>query len=310
MFSINDIEKEYRVILQEIAQVQDNPDDLAYEEFSKLAYTDQPLGRSILGDHQTLTQFNSDSFNNYLNKYYNAENIYLSVAGNIDHDKVVTIASNLFLSLKNKVNEAFVPAKYTGGYNIIAKDLEQTTLVLGFESVPYTNTKQFYHAQILSLIFGGGISSRLFQHIREDLGLAYSVGSYNSAYYDTGLFSIYASTSHVNIELLIEGLVNEIKKIMDHLTNSELDRAKAQIKASIYMAEERSSYKSEIIGRNFANFARYISVEEIIEYIMNTNIQDIINIGQKIFITKPTLSIVGDNKAIIDYPQLCKNLIH
>jgi predicted Zn-dependent peptidase len=308
VFSAVDIEKEYKVILQEIAQVQDNPDDLVYEEFTKLAYKDQPLGRSILGDQNTLSKFNSDSFAKYLNKYYNAENIYLSIAGNVDHDHVVATASNLFTSLQNKDNEIFVPAEYVGGYNFITKDLEQTTLALGFESIPYTKVEQFYHAQILSLIFGGGVSSRLFQHIREDLGLAYSVGSYNSAYYDSGLFSIHASTSHNNVDLLMKGLLNEIKKVTDHISDSELDRAKAQIKASIYMAEERSSYKSEIVGRNFTNFSKYISVEEVIEYIMNTNKSDILNVGHKIFSAKPTLSIVGVDRKTIDYQQLCKKL--
>jgi len=308
VFSMDDIEKEYKVILQEIAQVQDNPDDLVYEEFYNLAYKNQPLGRSILGNAETLIKFNRDSFNKYLSKYYNAENIYLSVAGNIDHDNVVSIASKLFASLRKEGNNSFNPAKYIGGYNIISKDLEQTTLVLGFEAIAYVNIKQFYHAQILSLILGGGISSRLFQHIREDLGLAYSVGSYNSSYYDSGLFSLFASTSHVNVNLLIDGLVSEIKKIIDYVSDSELNRAKAQIQSSIYMAEERSSYKSEVIGRNFSIFDRYIGTKEIIEYIMETTLSDISSISQKIFLSKPTLSVVGSKEVAIDYSKLCKNL--
>lgn len=308
VFSASDIEKEYRVILQEIAQVQDNPDELVYEEFTKLAYKDQPLGRSILGHQDTLSKFDGDAFAKYLNKHYNAENIVISIAGNVHHDHVVATASSLFTSLHNKNNEFFTPARYVGGYNMITKDLEQTALVLGFESVPYTRVEEFYHAQILSLIFGGGVSSRLFQHIREELGLAYSVGSYNSAYYDSGLFSVHASTSHDNVSLLMKGLVDEIRKVTDHISGSELNRAKAQIKASVYMAEERSSYKSEIVGRNFTNFSKYISVEEVIEYIMNTSVDNISDIGKKIFSSKPTLSIVGVDQKTIDYPKLCKNL--
>ncbi|WP_341762056.1 pitrilysin family protein [Candidatus Tisiphia endosymbiont of Thecophora atra] len=308
VFSKEEIAKEYQVILQEIAHVQDNPDELIHEKFYSSAYENQALGRSILGTHDSLAKFDREHFSNYVDKHYNAENIYLSVAGNISHEQVVEFAKKLFCSLKNKQNSHFEKVRYTGGHSFITKDLEQTTLVLGFESVPYFNIQQLYHTQVLSLIFGSGMSSRLFQQIREKLGLVYSIGSYNNSYYDSGIFGIYASTNHDKLPFLAEQLINEIKKISTDIKDSEIDRAKVQLKTSIYIAQEESSYKSEEIGKNFAVFGKYIPTEQTIEYIMNITKQDIINIANKIFVTKPTLSIIGPKPLAIDYQELCHKL--
>ncbi|MDR0296889.1 MAG: insulinase family protein [Rickettsia sp.] len=308
VFSEEEIAKEYQVILQEIACVQDNPDELIHEKFYSSAYENQALGRSILGTYDSLAKFAQEHFSNYIDKHYNAGNIYLSVAGNIEHQKVVEFAEKLFCSLKDKPNNHFEKARYMGGHSFITKALEQTTLVLGFESVPYFNIQQLYHTQALSLILGNGMSSRLFQQIRENLGLAYSIGSYNSSHYDSGIFGIYVSTSHDKLPFLAEQLVSEINKISIDIKDSEIDRAKIQLKTSIYIAQEDSSYKSEEIGKNFAVFGKYLPIEETIEYIMNITSRDIINIANKIFISKPTLSIIGPNPLAIDYQKLSNDL--
>ncbi len=308
IFSKEEIAKELQVILQEIAHVQDNPDELVYEKLYNSAYENQALGRSILGTNDSLAKFDQQHFINYTNKHYSSRNIYLSIAGNISHEKTVEFAEKLFHSLRNKRNNHFEKARYTGGHNFIIKDLEQTTLVLGFESVSYFNIQQLYHTQILSLILGSGMSSRLFQQIREKLGLAYSVGSYNNSYYDSGVFGIYASTNHEKLPFLVEQIVNEIHKISIDIKDLEIDRSKIQLKTSIYMAQEKSSYKSEEIGKNFAIFKKYIPTSQTIEHIMDTTKQDIINMARKIFVTKPTLSIIGPKPFAIDYQKLCHEL--
>lgn len=308
VFAEIEIKKEYQVIVQEIAHVHDDPEEIIYEKFYASAYNNQSLGKSILGTPKTLSKFTTKHFNNYVRKHYNAENMYLSVAGNIEHKQVVSFAENLFRSLPNKQNSRFPKAHYTGGHSVLTKDLEQSTLLLGFESVPYLNIQALYHTQLLSLILGGSMSSRLFQQIRENLGLAYSIGSYNSSYYDSGVFGIYASTNHDKLTLLSTELINEIKKISTVVEDVELERAKVQLKASIYMAQEKSSYKSEEIGKNFAAFGKYIPIEEIIEIIMNITPRDVINIAQQIFATSPTLSIIGPTPLMIDYQKLCAKL--
>jgi len=308
-FNKEDIDSELQVILQEIAGVQDNPDELVYEKFYSTAYPAQSLGTTILGTHKTLDKFDPSSFRTFLSKYYTTENMFLSVAGNVDHEKAARLASELFSSLKPHQKMTHPKSSYAGGYNFIQKDLEQTTMVFGFESIAYTNLKEFYHAQILSLIFGGGISSRLFQHIRETLGLAYSVGAYNNSYSDTGLFSIYASTAHEKLPLLIDNLVSEIKNIKSHILPEELERAKKQIKINICMAEEKSAYKSEEIGKNYAIFGRYHSTQQILDQIFDTTLEDVKAIAAKIFSSKPTLSIIGNNDYTESkYLELCQNL--
>jgi len=293
VFSEEEIAKEYQVILQEIAHTQDNPDDLVYEKFYKDVYKDQPLGKPILGSAKTLETFTKNHFLKFIDKHYNAENLYLSIAGNIDHDKIVKEVEQLFSCLKQGEKSSFSPAKYIGGNSFINKDLEQTTLILGFEGTPYINLERLYQTQLLAIIFGGGMSSRLFQHIREKLGLAYAVGSYNSTYFDSGVFTIYASTAHDKLELLAVELKNEIKRMSEIVTGEEIIRAKTQLRSNLQMAQEKVAYKSEEIGKNYAVFGKYISPEEIMEIIMNIKADDIIKTAGKIFSTTATSAIIG-----------------
>ena len=303
VFDQVDIDKELNIIMQEMAGVNDNPDDLVYEKFYSLAFPNQSIGKSILGDAENLAKFRKQNFMNFLEKHYTSENIYISVAGNIEHEKVITFAEKYFLSFPSGLEQKLVPAIYSGGFKHTKKTLEQTSIALGFESVPYSNITEFYYTQILSVILGGGLSSRLFQIIREKLGLAYSVGSFNSSYYDSGIFSIYASTDHKNVTKLLNSLFIEIKKIQEHISEEELQRAKSQIKTSILMAEERSEYKSEEIGKNFALFKKYFPTSEVIDVIMETKTSHLISSAKKVFISKPTLSIVGSLPKNFDFEK-------
>jgi len=294
LFTKEDIDKELGVILQEMAGVNDNPDDLVYEKFYALAYGDHPLGRSILGTQKNLENFDSSSFRKYMDKHYSAENIYISIAGNLDHTKTEKLTSKFFAGFSSDKREDCEKAKYLGGYEFTSKKLEQTTIAIGFESFSYYDMIEFYHAQILSVIFGGGLSSRLFQKIREELGLAYAVGSFNSAYLDSGIFSLYASADHKNIALLLDNLAIEIGEICKNITDEEIGNAQMQIKASIYMAEEKSEYKSEEIGKNFSLFGKYFSLDEVMNIVMSTTKNDLLSVAHKIFSSPPTLAIVGE----------------
>lgn len=292
IFEQSEVEKERNVILQEMASTHDAPDDLVYDKLYEYAFPDQPLGWSILGTSENILRFNSEDFHQFKKKYYTGSNIVVSIAGKINSEETIDlIEKNCYFpeGATHKQSNAI----YKGGYIHIQKPLEQTTLAIGFESVPFTNLLEFYHAQITSIILGGGLSSRLFQKIREELGLAYSVGSYNSAYVDTGLFSIFVATDHENVSKTLENVDVELQKIMQYVSVDELARAKSQIKANILMAEERPEYKSDEIGKNFALFNRHYTTEEVIEFVMTTSKEDIQNISQKIFQVNSTLSIVG-----------------
>lgn len=293
LFDEKDIKKEFSVISQEIAAGKDNPDDLAYEKFFELAYGDHPLGRSILGTKKNIAKFDKSSFQKYIEKHYHAGNIFVSIAGKIEHAEAEKLADKLFTTLPTSQNSACEAAKYVGGFALQEKALEQTTVILGFESSSYHNLKDFYHAQILSIIFGGGLSSRLFQKIREELGLAYSVGSWISAFSDSGIFNISAATDHDNLYLLLEQILQEIKNIQHEISEEELIRAKAQIESNIFMAEERPEYKSEEAGKNFAFFGKYFPAEEVMKIVNETTISDLTETAEQIFSRSPSLSVIG-----------------
>lgn len=309
LFEEEDIKKELSVISQEIAGVKDCPDDLVFENFYELAYTGHPLGRSILGTYDNIAKFDKNSFQDYINKHYCAENIYISVAGNIDHNEAVSIAQDLFSSFPTKSSRKQEKSRYSGGFKITEKPLEQTTIALGFESVSYQNLEDFYHAQILSIILGGGLSSRLFQTIREKHGLAYGIGSGVNAFCDSGIFSIYAAADHRNVQMMIDKIVEEISKIRENISQEELDRAKAQIESNIYMAEEKTEYKSEEVGKNFALFGKYFPAKQVMDIISATQINDLKSSANKIFNTSPTLATVGDKLDNFNFNNMCDNLL-
>lgn len=309
IFNEEDIQKEFNVISQEIAAGNDSPDDLAHEKFYELAYGQHPLGRSILGTKANIVGFNKASFLAYMAKHYNTDNIFISLAGKIDHNEALDLTEKLFAKIPVAKKNDYLAAKYIGGFAAKEKELEQTTIILGFESVSYNNTKEFYHVQILSIILGGGLSSRLFQKIREDLGLAYSVGSWASAFSDNGIFSIGASADHDNVDILLKNIVLEINKIKTHITEEELDRAKAQIESNIYMAEEKSEYKSEEIGKNFALFGKYYAPKEIMAIVADTKISDLLFSARKVFSSKPTLSMIGTGIKDFDFNNLQTELL-
>ena len=309
LFEEEDIKKELSVISQEIAGVKDCPDDLVFENFYELAYKGHPLGRSILGTYDNIAKFDKNSFQDYINKHYCAENIYISIAGNIDHNESVSIAQDLFSSFPAKSSRKQEKSRYSGGFKITEKPLEQTTIALGFESVSYQNLEDFYHAQILSIILGGGLSSRLFQTIREKHGLAYGIGSGVNAFCDSGIFSIYAASDHRNVQMMIDKIIEEIGKIRENISQEELDRAKAQIESNIYMAEEKTEYKSEEVGKNFALFGKYFPAKQVMDIISATQINNLKSSANKIFNTPPTLATVGDKLDNFNFNNMCDNLL-
>ena len=295
-YSQEDITKEYDVICQEISQTLDSPDDLAFEKLYDVAYKGQSFGRSILGTPENIVNFNTASFRSYVDSHYHSENMVLSIAGDVDHEKIVKMANELF-QIQRKTILTSDAAHYTSGKSIVTKpNLEHSTIVMAYNSVSYMEKERFYHTQILSLILGGGMSSRLFQKIREDMGLSYSVGAYNSSYLDTGLFSLYAGTSHANLAQVQKLLSEEAEKIISHVSDAELARAKAQIKASIIMAEEKPAYKSEEIGKSYSIFGEYEGPDKIMEYVNATSEKDVTTIAAEIFSGPMSLSVVSDDE--------------
>jgi predicted Zn-dependent peptidase len=310
IFDNQDIKKELSVIEQEINGVQDNPDELTYEMLHSNAFgASHPFGKSILGSYDSISKFESQDFADYVTNHYHNSNIIISVVGNVDHNKL----AQEILSLWTKSDEAkvnkFEAASYHSGLTLTHKPLEQSTLMLGFQSVNYTTLKEHYLTQLLSIILGGGLSSRLFQNIREKLGLAYSIGSFNSAYADLGLFTIYASCAHNQVLTLISSIAREIHSLLEDINDAEINRAKAQIKANIKMAEEKGSYLAEYIAKSFAINGGYVDHEYILNnYILNVNQEELMQQARKIFATDVNVAFVGDKSVKLDYNEIYNQL--
>lgn len=293
-FDSQEIEKERKVIEQEIAQTEDDPGDLSYENLMSVIFENQPLGRPIIGTKDSIAEFDTASFVRYVNKNYHSSNMFICIAGNLDHSRVVTSVEKNFSSIPDGPLNKYTPSSPSSGIKIVTKDnLEQATFLLAFNGISHAVDIDLYRAKVLSVILGGGMSSRLFQKIREEMGLVYSIYAFNAAFSDSGIFGICASTTSDNVQKVVSLSLDEISLLINGITQQELDRAKQQIKSSVAMSQERNSYKAEEIAKNIAFKGRYIDADEIINKIQEISIEDLCSMGQKIFASTKSFSAVG-----------------
>lgn len=296
-FDESEMIKEKEVVVQEIKQSIDTPDDLVFDYFQEAAFPNQATGRTILGTPELVRGFTKDRMVEYMNTHYTADNMVVAAVGRVDHDKFAKMVEERLSNINPKSN--FIEDKqiYVGGSRLECKDIEQTHLVLGFRGAPYKDD-DYYKYSVLSTIFGGGMSSRLFQEIREKRGLVYTINSFNQVLKHTGIFGIYAGTTPNELNELLPVVVEEIKKLVnDKVTDVELNRAKTQIKASLLMSLESSSTTAEIIARQMILYNRIIPTDEIVAKIESINKDDLQNVAQKIFTSNPTYTLLGCDKS-------------
>ena len=265
-FNADELERERGVIIQEIGQAEDTPDDIVFDLMQVAAYPGQPMGRPILGTTELVKTYSRNDLQKYMSNHYKAENMAVVAAGNLDHDEFVKMVENHFSALDIKRNQEKIKTVYKGGETRVERDLEQVNLLFGFDGIPF-NDPDYYTAQIMSMIFGGGMSSRLFQEVRERRGLVYSIYSYMGSYVDGGTFGIHAGTGPDQVAELIPVVGEELKKMVDSVTEQELNRAKAQMKAGILMSLESTTSRMEQLGRQQMIFGRHITRDEVIEKI-------------------------------------------
>lgn len=296
-FDAVELEKERGVILQEIAMTNDTPDDIVFDYFQEVAYAKQPLGRSILGPVKNIKKFQRQDFIDYMSKQYNYSNMAVVAAGNISEEQLVNWTKKYFNKLGTKKIKPAEKAEYKGGSFKKEKKLEQVNLVLGYKGVSYLHP-EYYTAQILAMILGGGMSSRLFQEVRENLGLAYSIYAFNYSYNDEGIFGIYGGTTPEKTKQLIEATQNEIKKICEKITEDELKRAVTQFEAGLLMARESISSRMQKLGSHIMSRNRIVSSQEIIEIVSALEKEDVVNFAQEIFQGPTTFSAIGKLKDV------------
>ncbi|MSO91194.1 MAG: insulinase family protein [Acetobacteraceae bacterium] len=291
-FEPEEMERERGVILQEIGQANDTPDDIIFDRFQEVAFPNQPMGRPVLGTEENIREMPRSILMNYMRSRYAPTNTVLAAAGNLRHDDVVALAHKHFGDLPNAAPPSPVPSLYQGGEFREARDLDQVHIVLGFPGIGFTDP-DYYPTLLLSTLFGGGMSSRLFQEVRERRGLVYSVYSFAQPYTDTGIFGIYAGTGESEVEELIPVTLEEIRKVQGVVGEEELARARAQVKASILMSLESTGSRCEQLARQVQLFGRVIPAAETVAKITAVTLEDISRAARRIFRATPTLAALG-----------------
>src|SRR5215475_7817769 len=263
-FAPDELEREKNVIVQEIGAAQDTPDDVVFEHLNELCYPDQPIGRSLLGTARTLKRLDRDMLRGYLATHYRAPDMVVGATGAVDHEKVVAEVAQRFEGFNPAPAPKPLPAKFgKGGSRVVHRDLEQAHLTLALEGLPQTD-RSLFSLQVFTNTLGGGMSSRLFQEVREKRGLCYAIYSFHAPYTDTGFFGLYTGTDPADAPEMMEVVVDVINDAVETLTDAEIARAKAQMKAGLLMALESCSSRAEQLARHVLAYGRPLTAEELV----------------------------------------------
>ena len=263
VFDPAEIEVERGVILQEIGQSLDTPDDVVFDWLQEAAYPSQPIGRTILGPSERVSSFDRGDLQGFVAEHYGPGQLILSAAGAVDHDQIVRMAEELFGDMEARPALVAEPARFESGERREVKELEQAHFTLALEAPGYRDDA-FYTAQIFASCFGGGMSSRLFQEAREKRGLCYSIFSQIGSYSDTGMMTIYAGTSGDDIAGLADLCVAELKRAGGDLSEAEVRRARTQMKAGLLMGLESPSSRAERLARLVGIWGRVPDLSETV----------------------------------------------
>ncbi len=270
-----DVEREKNVILEEIKMYEDAPDELVHDMFAKTIWSGHPLGRPIIGTAETVGSFTYMDLRSYMKQHYTPNRIVISVAGNIEHQQVVENLKPIYEKLSgNEYKRELAKATHSTELNCRNKETEQVHMVIGTPGFSLDND-DVYIVQVINTILGGGLSSRLFQEIREQRGLVYSVYSYHSSYYDTGVFGIYAGLSKQNVNKAMELIFKEIKDIKNNgVSGKELQRAKDQLKGNLLLSLESVNTHMSRLGKSELYLKKVYAPEEIVEKLNKVTVEE------------------------------------
>ncbi len=304
VFDDEELAREKQVILQELAMHHDTPDDLIFDYFQDTAFQGQPLGRSILGTPEHVTAHSPEDLRRFTRSHYLPSRMVLSAAGNLEHEALLSLV-NAHFTQADAMAGPVEQARYIGGTSVREKtSLEQVQLMVGFPCPP-VHSDDYYAVQLLAVLLGGGMSSRLFQEIREKRGLVYSISSFASAYNDTGIFSIYAATGEHEVRELIPALCDELLGVCNDISQEELDRARKQQKAGLMMMRENTASVAEWIGRHLLVFGEYRTASDLAARFDAITKDDILRIAQTMFTgTHPTLAALGPTGQLEGYEDI------
>jgi len=306
LFDVNDIEKEKKVVIEEIKMYEDSPDELIHDLFSEYVWNDHPLGKPILGTVDSINALTREKICDYLGHHYAPENLVVAVAGKIKHKDVLSKLSELYSSFKRggpRILEG--TPQGLAVQRFVGKDTEQMHLIVGVPGLGQDD-EDIYPMHVINNVLGGGLSSRLFQEIREQRGLAYSVYSYHSTYVDTGLFAIYAGTSPKNTREVVECILEEVQTMKKNgITTEELARTKAQIKGNLYLGLESVSSRMSRLGKTELTYNRVLTPEEVVEKLEKVTLDDVFRVMNRLWQRdKISLAAIGPDGHRVDLAEI------
>ena len=295
-FNEDDLDKERSVIIEELKMYEDSPEDLAYDLLTENIYKNDPLGMNIIGTEESLNRLNREKLLDYFNKYYVPNNSVIAISGNFNFDEIINKIEEKFKVWKKRdVNVDIKKAEFKSCFLTKNKDIEQVNLAMSLEAVHLENDKEVYALAVINTVFGGSISSRLFQKIREEKGLVYSIYSSQSLYRKCGELGIFASMSNEHLKEVYESIIEEIKIIKKYyLTDQEIKESKEQLKGSYILGLESTSSRMMSIGRALLLNNKVESTDDILKSIDNVDRETVKIVIDKIFnLDKLGVCIVG-----------------
>ena len=307
IFDPKEIEIERGVILQEIGQANDTPDDIIFDWLQETAFPDQPMGRPILGPAERVRAFTRDNFREFVGQHYQPENLILSAAGAVDHDAIVAESGAIFGDLGRSPPRETAPAAFAGGECRVEKDLEQAHFALALPAPGYCD-EDIYVAQVHASIMGGGMSSRLFQEAREKRGLCYSIFAHADSYAECGMMMIYAGTSGDQISELAHVTIDELRRATGDMTEDEVARARTRMKAGMLMGLESASSRCERLARSLAIWGRVPSLEETVAKVDAVDLGSVRAYSERLVTGTPALALYGPVSGAPDYQILSERL--
>jgi predicted Zn-dependent peptidase len=300
VFDPGELEREQHVILQEIGAAYDMPEDHVFDQLQQSAFPGQPIGRPILGTPETVKGFTPEALAGYLGGHYRGPVMVLAAAGGIEHADVLRLAEERFGGLGNGAAPTIETATYHGGSWREERDLHEVQITLGFEGRHYTSPDH-YAAQVLAATLGGGMSSRLFQEVREKRGLCYSISAFHWGYADTGLFGVHAATGEGDVDELVPLMLGEIERISGDLAADEVARAKAQMRAGLLMSLESPTSRASSLSRQMLIHGRPLTAREIIARIDEVGVEQVRRLAADIFAgSPPTVAVIGPPDVSVD----------
>jgi predicted Zn-dependent peptidase len=308
-FDPDELKREQSVIVQEIGASEDAPDDLIFDRLQSTAFPDQAVGRSILGTRETVRSFDRKRIRAYLTRNYRAPDMVVAAAGAVDHGAVVAEAERRFASFAGPAAPEPEPARFVGGSHIETRDLEQVHVALAMQGLPQRDPDLF-SMQIFTNALGGGMSSRLFQEVRETRGLCYSIYSFHMPYSDTGMFGLYAGTDARDLPELMRVVVDQITDAAETMTEAEIARAKAQMKAGLLMALESSSARCDQLARQMFAWGRTKPLSELVAQIEAVTVESTRAAGRALIARgRPAVAALGPGPGLESAATIAEGLV-